>query len=139
VTITVRPSSAARPPASSTPLLSPDSWTATDPDLSVMPAGAASNSAASRAGVTVMSGRHWLAGGELVRPLLVELAPGDGYLVAREPRTGIHGHGPTPAEAINDLREALVDHRRVLQEAAALSDDLRDQLDILRTHLRPTA
>lgn len=87
--------------------------------------------------VQVVSGHHWLSGGDLIRPLLAELSSATrGQIVASEPRTGIHGVGHTPAEAISDLRLALAEHLEVLEASEPLSDELQVQLKVLRAHLR---
>ena len=80
---------------------------------------------------------YWLNGGDIVQPLsaLVTWLE-NGVLVAEEPRSGIHGVGSDFASAIGDLRAALVEHRDVLEGASQLSDDLADQLTLLRRHLR---
>lgn len=85
----------------------------------------------------VIAGPQWLMGGDLVVPLRVDLAVlADETFGAVEPRTGIFGVGPSVAESIMDLRQALVDHRELLTQCTQLSVGLQEQLDILDRHLR---
>lgn len=79
----------------------------------------------------------WLAGDDLIQPVLAQIQVDGDDLLATEPVTGIYGVGSDLAEAVNDLRSALRDHFVVLNdESSSLSDDLRIQRDWLRVHLR---
>lgn len=85
----------------------------------------------------IFAGRQWLGGGDLLIPIHVDVdtaAPGE--FTVSDPRTGIFGAGATPAVAIEDFRAALVEHRDVLETSQPLSDDLREQLELLQRHLR---
>lgn len=83
-----------------------------------------------------VGGRVWLAGAGLKLPVAVAIdgLPG-GSVVALQQHTGIHGVGASLHEALDDIRAAMRDHERILTEAPALSEDLREQLAFLRLHL----
>jgi hypothetical protein len=85
----------------------------------------------------IFAGRQWLGGGDLLIPIHVDVdATAPGEFTVFDPRTGIFGAGATPVEAIEDFRAALVEHRDVLEASQPLSDDLREQLELLRRYLR---
>jgi len=78
----------------------------------------------------------WINGREIRFPMHVTLEPADGEILAQNPDTGIFGVAGTPAEALEDLRVALVDHYRILVNAGdAIFDDLRAQREFLTSHL----
>jgi len=89
--------------------------------------------------VHTLAGHPWVSGGDLVRPIRAVVRGGsEGTLVVVEPTTGIFGAGADLADALLDFRAALVEHRDVLESSGELAEDLRDQLDFLRRHLRPS-
>lgn len=82
------------------------------------------------------AGSWWINGREIRYPIHVTLEPADGEILAQNPDTGIFGVGSTPAEALEDLRLALVDHYWILVNAEdAIFDDLRAQREFLTSHL----
>lgn len=84
----------------------------------------------------VLAGRRWLGGGEIVRPIRVQIdSTPEGFTVA-EPETGIFGAGQDLPSALQDFRVALREHLDVLESSQALSEDLQRQLSFLRRHLR---
>jgi hypothetical protein len=85
-----------------------------------------------------MQGTYWISGRGIRRPLRADMSAGAGEFIATEPQTGIFGVGTVPSEAIEDLRTALVDHRRVLETAQTLSPDLARCLFTLRHHFGST-
>lgn len=83
-----------------------------------------------------LDGQFWLSGGDIALPLRVEMHGADHGLTAVQPDTGIFGTGRSLADALNDLRAALVEYRGALTSAQPLAEDLREQLGFLRRHLR---
>lgn len=85
----------------------------------------------------VVAGVYWVDGQAIARPVRVAVtATGAAGLVAEEPTTGIFGSGATLDAALDDFRAALLEHRAVLEDSGPLADDLRDQLEFLKRHLR---
>lgn len=85
----------------------------------------------------VVAGVYWVDGQAIARPVRVAVAAmGADGLVVSEPTTGIFGSGATLDAAIDDFRAALLEHRAVLEDSGPLSDDLRDQLEFLKRHLK---
>jgi hypothetical protein len=83
-----------------------------------------------------MAGRQWLSGGDIIRPIRVEIHGAGRDLTVSEEQTGIYGAGSDLASAINDFRAALKEHLDVLESSGPLSEELKHQLSILRRHLR---
>ena len=83
-----------------------------------------------------MAGRQWLSGGDIIRPIRVEIHGAGRDLTVSEEQTGIYGVGSDLASAINDFRAALKEHLDVLESSGPLSEELKHQLSILRRHLR---
>lgn len=78
----------------------------------------------------------WLGGDGLRLPVKAVLQHGDGEVVALNPDTDIYGVGLTAAEAVADLRVALLDHYEVLRDAGdELTEDLHRQRTFLTLHL----
>jgi predicted RNase H-like HicB family nuclease len=87
-------------------------------------------------GSTSYAGEYWLGGRGLLRPVRARIEASDGLLMAVEDTTGIFGAGASLADAVEDLRAALTEHYAILSASSELSDDLADQLEFLRQHLR---
>lgn len=84
----------------------------------------------------VTQGQVWLSGRGLLAPVQVQLEVDGADFVASQPDTGIFGVGPDVAAAIEDLRTALRQHRRVLQvNEGRLAPPLQRQLDYIRQHV----
>lgn len=89
----------------------------------------------------VALGNYIIGGGELWQPLYVSLRRAmdvDQYIAEALDDASLVGVGQTAAEAIEDLRAALLEYRETLE---ALGDQLADvhqeQLAFLRLHVRP--
>ncbi len=67
-------------------------------------------------------------------PVLVEFT--EGQVIIVDAVTGVFGSGDDAESAISDLLAALRDHLDLLSGEAALSPDLRKQVEYLRRHLR---
>lgn len=67
-------------------------------------------------------------------PVLVEFT--EGQVIIVDAVTGVFGSGDDAEPAISDLLAALRDHLDLLSGEAALSPDLRKQVEYLRRHLR---
>jgi hypothetical protein len=84
----------------------------------------------------VLAGRQWLGGGDIIRPIRVQIGgTADGFVVS-ESETGIFGAGPDLPSALQDFRVALTDHLEVLEASKPLAEDLQRQLGFLRRHVR---
>lgn len=57
-----------------------------------------------------------------------------GWTIA-DRQTGVHGFGETPIDALVDFRTAAHEHVDTLERQDRLSEDLREQLDYLRSRL----
>jgi hypothetical protein len=66
----------------------------------------------------------------------VKLQRDDDHWIVLEVETGIFGYGDDILEAIRDFQAATVEHLDVLEQRAALSDELAWQLDYLRARVR---
>jgi len=65
-----------------------------------------------------------------------EIEEVDGVWTVRDLATGIFGTGDSEAAAFRDFRDALIEHRDVLERQDALSAELKSQLEYLRRTLR---
>jgi len=84
-----------------------------------------------------IAGTHWVSGREVKTPVRVHVtADSQGHLIASSDETGIFGVGHDLSGAINDFREALVEHRNTLEASHPLSANLQEQLDFLQRVLR---
>lgn len=84
-----------------------------------------------------LAGTHWIAGGNLRIPVRVAIDVDNTHdVVAVEESTGIFGVGVTLADAVTDLRSALLEHLDVLANADQLSAGLADQLHLLRRMIK---
>ena len=87
--------------------------------------------------VRILADTYWLGGPQFFRPVGAHIeVDEDGSVIAHNQETGIFGVGSDFAAAIVDLREALFEHLNILADSNQLSDELSDQLQFLKVHLR---
>jgi hypothetical protein len=72
----------------------------------------------------------------LRRALSARVYESENEVVIEDIDTGIFGTGDSFPEAVRDLHEALQEHWEVLSDEGALSPNLQQQLEVLRSYFR---